>query len=479
MIRRSIAGFILGPALLVGSVAWSGFLALRTVFDPDRSSEVAEELLDNDEVQAQLTENLGRTVEAVVPAEVGLTSDQVEQIAADVLADPAVEELILSAFASTHGAFLGEGDAPQTLDLTAAAAALRASVIDVAPQSEALIPESPTVRVTLPTDRIPDAGPIRRFLQRTVPILSGIAIVGSLIALLTTSDRSSVLTRAGIWALSATAFFLVLGFGVPWLLIRFAPEQAQVLGALTTALLRTTLIPSLVLALCGAALVATAIMWPSAGPAAPAAETRAAAAPRAPRGPAWPGPVPQPLVYPEPDSGGATRGDAPPDPARSGADPAVVRSADPDPARPGPAATQPAPRPRVDDTVTRREAPPPRPQRRREPAAPVPDPRPAADRPPPLPTVASVSRPDRADDDGDPAVSDRPETEEPRPVGLGPSGRLPTKEQAERSSRWRKPTWVEGHGWVLDPDDPKPPPANARHVEGVGWVVPGPPPDRS
>ncbi|MEK9524854.1 MAG: hypothetical protein VWZ83_00500, partial [Acidimicrobiaceae bacterium] len=40
----------------------------------------------------------------------------------------------------------------------------------------------------------------------------------------------------------------------------------------------------------------------------------------------------------------------------------------------------------------------------------------------------------------------------------------------------RPPTWVDGHGWVLDPDDERPVPANARYVDGVGYVVPGPPP---
>jgi len=48
--------------------------------------------------------------------------------------------------------------------------------------------------------------------------------------------------------------------------------------------------------------------------------------------------------------------------------------------------------------------------------------------------------------------------------------------EAEAPPKWRMPTWVEGHGWVMDPDDPREPPNNARFVDGVGWVVPGPPP---
>ena len=281
-----------------------------------------------------------------------------------------------------------------------------------------------------------------------MPILSAIAIVGCLIALLTTSDRSSVLTRAGIWALSATAFFLLLGFGVPWLLVRFAPDQAQVLGALTTALLRTTLMPSLVLAICGAVLVASAIIWPSADSAKAPAEAPVARAQRAPRGPVWPGPVPQPLVYPEPDWGrhrGAER----------------------------PSATDSSP---VDSPATSREGsqairPP------RDPAPPRPDPV-AAERPPPLPTVASVSR--REEPSGaDRTESGRPEPESPSPIGLGPSGRLPTKEQGDRPSKLA-PTEVD-RGSRLGDGHRRSQTAtgHARHVEGVGWVVPGPPPDRS
>ncbi len=53
------------------------------------------------------------------------------------------------------------------------------------------------------------------------------------------------------------------------------------------------------------------------------------------------------------------------------------------------------------------------------------------------------------------------------PPDPAPSGGVP---------KARPPTWVDGHGWVLDPDDERPVPANARYVDGVGYVVPGPPP---
>jgi hypothetical protein len=472
MIRRSIAGLILGPSLLIGSLAWSGFVALRTIFDPDRSSEVAEELLDNDEVMSQLTENVANAIEALLPAGVGLSDEQIEQVAGEILEDPEVEEAVLEAFAAAHGAFLGENDAPQTLDLTAASDALSAAVADVTGLESPA--EVPALRVELPTDRIPDAGPIRDFFEASVPILAAMALAGCLLALLTTTDRSAVLTKAGIWALSSTAFFLVLGFGVPWLLGRYAPDQAQVFGALVTALLRTTLIPSVVLALCGVAAIVVAIMWPTAEQ---REARRAAEAPgparSAAQGPVWPGPVPQPLVYPEPDWE-AVRRKSSELPRRRPTDATVASprsgpDAHPTPTGPTPAPAEPTP------------APPPvvEPRRTGPPAdRPSPAAQPRPDLPPPLPTVASVSRSRSAES----PERDTAERSDPGPTrladpGRGSSSRLPTQEQDDRPRKWLPPRWVEGHGWVMDPSDPRPPPPNAKWVDGVGHVVPGPPPN--
>jgi hypothetical protein len=299
--------------------------------------------------------------------------------------------------------------------------------------------------------------------------------VGGLLALLTTSDRGSVLTRAGVWALSTTAIYLALGRGVPWVLRQYGPDQAEVLAALVTALLRTTFVPSLVLALCGAGLVAAAIMWPGPQkqrqPERPPAPQEPVAA--APRRPAWPGPVPQPLVYPEPDWNEVSGARAAPTPTTRSADPTVVRPPiapalpDPqlDPVRPDPQPTpvRPDPQPTPVRPAARPSSAPPRPNR-----------------PPPLPTVSSMSQPHRPSS-SDPVTEADPTPPEQRipDPSRGSSSRLPTKEQDDRPSKWRPPRWVEGHGWVMDPDDPKAPPANAHWVEGVGYIVPGPPPPKT
>jgi len=63
----------------------------------------------------------------------------------------------------------------------------------------------------------------------------------------------------------------------------------------------------------------------------------------------------------------------------------------------------------------------------------------------------------------------------PDPVDL-PAWTGEVESSEEATPKWPPPRWVEGHGWVLDPDDERPPPENARWVEGIGHIVPGPPP---
>ena len=426
MFRRVIAGLILGPALLIGSFAWSGFLALRTVFDEDRSRDIAEELLENEEVRAQLAENLGVAIEAAVPAEVPLTAAQVDAAALAVLEDERVTNLILEAFGSTHKAFLGQGDAPESLDLGPVAAAAREQIVSIAPGTADRIPESPELVVELPTERIPDSSPVKNFLETSVPFLAGISIVMVVMAFLTTSDRPSVLKRAAMWAIGTTVVYLLLGLGVPALLRAVAPPQAEVLAALLTALLRTTLLPSVVLGSIGAGLLIASWVWPSAD------RDRATPSPR-------PTPGPTPVAAPAAPAETPTGAIQPPAPVVPPA-PWVPPAPKPEPPRPALDYQPTAPAP-PDPEYT----PPPRPRR----------PAPPAEPPPFRPTLPTrANRPDPVD----------------LPAWTGEA------DQPEAVPKWLPPRWVEGQGWVLDPEDDRPPPDNARWVEGVGYVVPGPPP---
>lgn len=462
MIRRSFAGAILGLSLLSASFAWSGLLAQRTVFDPNRSREIAEELLDNDEVRAQLIENLSGAITSAIPSDVPVSDQLVESVATQVLNDPAVEALILDAFTDTHAAFLGDGDAPTEIDLTAVAAVTRASLVQAAPQLDSVLPTASTLVVPLPTEHVPNASPVRQFVRRAVPILAILAVGGSLAALVATTDRPSILRRAGFWAITTTAVYLAIGLGVPELLRQFAPDGAEVVAALLSALLRATLAPSIALGLLGVGLIVVSGMWPSglSRERVVASGQSGGGSPRIPAGAA--------VGTTQPAQQARLAASAPPlEPMYK---PPPKRLTRPDQARP-PSPYPDAPRPSSPQPGTPQTP------------APYPD---APRSPLPQQGVPQVPAPDLNGPGSPPPQHGAPQTPAPQhgtPPGSGAQHGAPqapsqpgTPVPVQSTQATFAPRWVEGHGWVLHPEDPRPMPASARWVDGVGHVVPGPPP---
>lgn len=478
MIRRSIAGLVLGLSLLLASLAWSGYLALRTVLDPDRSREVAVELLDNDEVRDQLASNLAAAVTAGVPEQVPVPDGVVEAAAVRVLDDPAFEELVLTAFADTHAAFLGEGDPPEQLDLNPLAGSLRSAVVAAVPAIEGQLPAEADLRIDLPTEYIPDASPLRSFLQMLVPILAIAAAAGAVFSLVATTDRPSVLRRAGTWAIGATLFYLAIGLGLPWLLRNYAPDGAEIFAALLTAFLRSVVTPSLVLGGVGLALILVAALWPEGSRERSSRQPRRAAAEprRASAMPTRPAPQRARPAQQAPVDARASRSGALGAAAGAAGVAATQR-------RPAQATQRPAPSAHPGQTSAYPDQRSPYPDQ----ASPYPDgptqpmpPRPRAFADPaPRPGTSVFADADTPTADPRPQAPAPPADPTPRPA---PAADATVRSGAERMSAaavrggWLPPRWVEGHGWVLDPNDPKPPPSNARWVDGVGHVVPGPPP---
>ena len=480
MFRRGIAGLILGPALLIGSLAWSGYLALQTVFDEERSETIARELLENDEVRDQVAENLAVAIERALPAEVPVSAAQVDAAALAVLEDPRVTDSLIESLGLTHRAFLGQGNAPESVDLTPLADVAREQIAQVSPAAADAISTEADWTVDLPTERIPDLSPVKSFLETVVPYLAGISFVMVLIAFLATTNRPSVLRRAASWAIGTTVIFLVLGLGVPALLRAFAPDQAKVLAALLTALLRSTLMPSLVLGGVGAALLVASWLWPNADHGRSRPARSAEAEPVVARSGPETHLAPQAAARPSAERADLTH-------RRSMSMPVSEESTP----------TQP-PTTHVPPVRPQSGAPP------QQPVTPPSTPIVPAPTPPSNPLVDPFAPP--PDGSGEPTSSTAiPGGRVPPPVVTGdvemalhsepPPFRptLPTRAAPSESvslpawtgdltptpapdPRSRPPRWVDGHGWVLDPDDERPIPNNARYAEGVGYVVPGPPP---
>lgn len=260
--RRSFAAALLGISLWIGSLAWSGFVMTRTVLDPSRSEDVADALLEDDAVRAQLEADIAGGLRAALPDGAPIDPAAIDAGAETALASPAVESLVRSALVRTHQSFLGEGRTPDSI----------------------VLPAAPSVEVPLPTERVPNLGPVRRGLVDTVPLLAGVAAIGALLSLLVTTDRPRVLRRAGVWAIGLSTLVLAVAFGVPALAQQVVPGRATIVAALVSALAKSTRWPALTLAGAGAAGVLVSYLWrPVAAATAVPAEPPAAPARRPPR----------------------------------------------------------------------------------------------------------------------------------------------------------------------------------------------------
>ncbi|WP_436793393.1 hypothetical protein [Actinospongicola halichondriae] len=340
--RRALAAVLLAVSLWIGSLAWTGFIMTRTVLDPGRSEAVADALLDDPDVHDQLVANIAGGLESAIPAGFAVDRATLDAAAETALDSPEVEALFRTAFVDTHQAFLGEGDPPRSIDGGAFGSAARSALVESNPELDGLLPAAPSLEIPLPTERVPDLGPVRRALDVAVPILAAVAAVGALMALVITSNRPAILRRAGVWAIGLSAFVLVFAFGVPALAQSFAPAQAAVVASLIGALAEASQGPALALAGAGVAGLVASFIWK---PTANAVRAEPQAAPPRQRR------SPHPPTQRIPRQPRSRPGSRPPAPTRPAARPVVPPRATPTRPPIAPSAAAPAP------TMVQRTAP--------------------------------------------------------------------------------------------------------------------------
>lgn len=408
--RRGLAAAILGFSLWIGSMAWSAYIATHTVLDPDRSEKVADALLDNESVRDQISRNIATAVAATVPNGVGVSSDDVAAASDAALDSPAVEAMVYDALVDSHQALLGEGEAPDSIESGEFGAAAREELIRDRPELEGVVPQAPTANIPLPTDNIPNLGPVRDALNTAVPVLAGVAAVGALLALVITSNRPAVIRRAGFWAIGLSLIVLGFAYGIPLLADRFMADSSEIVNALIDALAASMRVPALVLAGAGLGGVLLSLIWR------PAAEAFTSA----------PQPAPARASAPLPASG-ARAGERARRRQQLGA--------------PGQSSGRPGPRRDL-----------PQPAHRPTPVASSPA---AASGRPTTPPYGNPSPPSPAPTQVTPATS-----------VASSSGNSPAPEPKPARENAR---WVKGVGWVHDGTGPIP--ESARFVPGVGYVL--------
>ncbi len=262
--RRLIGGALVAVGLVTASLAWAGFAASRTVLDPGRSEAIATDLYQDREVRDQLRSSMASALDAAIPEGVPVSRAELVAAADSALDDPLVEQLLVGGLVRAHQRFLGDDPSPDTpivVDGAALARASRTALVNLRPELATSVPEPPSLPVELPTERLPNAGGFRTWLNAAVAMLAAVAVGLVVAAFVLTNDRPRVLRRVGFWAIGASLFWIVVGFVLPELAHLLIPGAAAILAAIWGVAAGGMLEPSRVALIAGIVAVLLSFVW--------------------------------------------------------------------------------------------------------------------------------------------------------------------------------------------------------------------------
>lgn len=279
--RKGLAGLILGLSMVVASISWAGFIMSRTVLDPGRSERLAVQMFDNEELRSVLVTRLADSLGAAIPGDIVVPSQTLEAAASLALDDPNVQAFVQESIVATHKQAL-EGNAQAVvLDSNIVSGALRSALVEANPNLDGAIPELPSTTIELPISGLNFLGTLKGFVDK-VTLLAGLAaLAGAVTSLVITSDRPAVLRRVAFWAFGASLFWLLVGFGVPYLAALIGPASSALITAAIDVFFGAMIPPAIIMGGIGVALLVASVTWGAVADRQPA---RVAQPPRTPRG---------------------------------------------------------------------------------------------------------------------------------------------------------------------------------------------------
>lgn len=278
--RKGLAGLILGLSLVVASISWAGFIMSRTVLDPGRSERLAVQVFDNEELRSVLVSRLAESLGAAVPGDIVIPSQTLEAAAGVALDNPQVQALVQEAIVDTHRQAL-EGDVqPVIIDSSVISDALRTGLVQTSPELEATLPELPAASIELPTSGLNFLGTLKGFVDQVTLLAALTALAGGATALVITSDRPSVLRRVAFWAFGASLFWLLVGFGIPYLAGLVGPASSALITAAIDVFFGAMIRPAIFMGAVGIGLLIASLVWTGVAERQPARVAQPARTPR-------------------------------------------------------------------------------------------------------------------------------------------------------------------------------------------------------
>jgi hypothetical protein len=222
------ARILLAIAFLAAMFGYEGFVASRTVLDPNATTDLARALLATSTVQHSLDDQLNTQVDQSLDR-----SEADAQVAAAVrhaVRDPRVVDAFVQALRAAHAALLSDSNGTVTLDGRALTTAVQDALAPLDQKLAADLARRPPLQVKFNADQLPHLGHARD-VAHNVALLGTIAALLLLTAsLLMVHDRGAIARVGRRTAYIAIVPLLVFALG-PRLLAGARGGAPEIAGA--------------------------------------------------------------------------------------------------------------------------------------------------------------------------------------------------------------------------------------------------------
>lgn len=198
--RRGAALIFLHLGLALAAVALSAWLVRRTALEPERTTRVADAVLQSPQLRTEISSQVSdRMAQAT-----GTPAFQIEPGVDGLLGDDGVVDSLATTVAAAHLRLIDRDAPPATIDTSA-----------MSTLSGGVVPEAYTLDV--PTLTPLDAA--RRFIDRWLPTVAVMAAGLVLAGVALHPNHPRALVQVGYWLVATTLLQVVVGWIVPVIVV--------------------------------------------------------------------------------------------------------------------------------------------------------------------------------------------------------------------------------------------------------------------
>ena len=197
--RRGLAGLFFFIAAILLAIAAGGWWMQRVAFDPSTSRGVAKEVLENEDIRAQLADLIANAATGTV----AIPADQLRVNINALTQNPAAAELLTDVFTDAHARLIGSRDEPVQITGDQMVNIVRDQRAAAAPP------------VTLDIDEVPLLNTIRTTLLWLVPLTAVAGLAALVLGLIAHPRRADAFFGIGVFCILAAVLAMIFGYAIP------------------------------------------------------------------------------------------------------------------------------------------------------------------------------------------------------------------------------------------------------------------------